>query len=235
MDYAGQELESFALAINWKSYVLKALAPHVSGEVLEVGAGLGETTRALRPRLPAKGWTCLEPDPAMAARVAAVAGNGDLGENVSALCGTLATAPAGRSFDTIVYVDVLEHIEDDRGELTRAAALLRPGGRIVVLSPAFPFLYSEFDKAIGHFRRYTRPMLRAVAPAGLEERVCHYLDGVGLLASAANRFFLRQSLPTQGQVVTWDRLMVPLSRLFDPLVGRSFGRSVVIVWERAPA
>ena len=60
-----------------------------------------------------------------------------------------------------------------------------------------------------------------------------YLDGVGMLASLANRAMLRQSLPTLRQVLFWDRVLVPLSRLLDPLTGRSFGRSVVTVWQKS--
>ena len=100
----------------------------------------------------------------------------------------------------------------------------------MVLSPAYQFLYSEFDKAIGHFRRYTKPMLRALTPSGAKEQASFYLDAVGMMASTANKLMLRQAMPGRGQVLTWDRLMVPLSRLVDPLVGRSFGRSVVMIW-----
>lgn len=60
-----------------------------------------------------------------------------------------------------------------------------------------------------------------------------YLDGVGVLASLANRAMLRQTQPTLRQVLFWDRALIPLSRQLDPLTGRSFGRSVVTVWQKA--
>ena len=96
----------------------------------------------------------------------------------------------------------------------------------------YPFLYSEFGRAIGHYRRYTKGMLRHLTPAGTRIEAEFYLDSVGMLASAANRALLRQSLPTL-QVLFWDRALVPLSRLLDPLTRRSFGRSVVTVWRKA--
>ena len=68
--YQGAELESFAHAQRWKRYVRSALHPYLEGDVLEPGAGIGETTRALRPGSRAASWTCLEPDPDMAAAVA---------------------------------------------------------------------------------------------------------------------------------------------------------------------
>ena len=231
--YQGAELESFAHARRWKAYVRKALRPYLAGDILELGAGIGETTRALRPGSRALSWTCVEPDPAMALAIAVAATAGEFGENVATLCGTLADLPEGQHFDTALYVDVLEHIEEDRGELAGAAARLRTGGRIVVLSPAYPFLFSEFDRAIGHFRRYTKGMLRRLTPPGMRIEAEFYLDGVGMLASLANRAMLRQAQPTLRQVLFWDRVLVPLSRLLDPLTGRRFGRSVVTVWQSA--
>ena len=231
--YQGSELESFAHARRWKAYVRKALHPYLAGDVLELGAGIGETTRALRPGSDARSWTCVEPDPAMARSVAAIARSGALGDGVATLCGTQADLPQDRLFDTALYVDVLEHIEDDIGELGGVARRLRAGGRIVVLSPAYPFLYSEFDRAIGHYRRYTKAMLRDLTPSGTRVECAFYLDGVGMLASLANRAMLRQTLPTLRQVLFWDRVLVPLSRLLDPRTGRSFGRSVVTVWRKS--
>ena len=230
--YQGGELESFAHAERWKSYVRAALHPYLEGDVLELGAGIGETTRALRPGSRAHSWICIEPDPAMAGTVRKAAAAGELGPAIEVRCGTIADLSADPAFDAALYVDVLEHIEDDRGELAAAAARLRPRGRIVVLSPAWPFLFSEFDRAIGHYRRYTRPMLRELTPPGTRVEAAFYLDTVGMLASAANKLLLRQSLPSLRQVLLWDRAMVPLSRLLDPLTGRRLGRSVVTVWRK---
>jgi SAM-dependent methyltransferase len=235
MEYHGQELETFALATNWKARVLQVLAPHITGSVLEVGAGIGETTRALRPNLNVAEWFCLEPDVAMSQLICAAAAEGRLGADVKSLCGTTADLSQKSRFDTILYIDVLEHIAEDRDELKRSTELLRAGGRLIVLSPAYQFLFSEFDRAVGHFRRYTKSRLRAVAPASLEELTAVYLDSIGLLASCANRFMLRQQHPTARQVMTWDRLMVPLSGLIDPLVQHRFGRSVIMIWKKPEA
>ena len=230
--YQGAELESFAHARRWKAYVRKALHPYLAGDVLELGAGIGETTRALRPGSHARSWTAVEPDPAMADKIAVAARGGEFGENAATLCGTQTDLPDDQRFDTALYVDVLEHIEDDCGELAGVAGRLRSGGRIVVLSPAYPFLYSEFDRAIGHFRRYTKAMLRQLAPPGMQVEAEFYLDGVGMLASLANKAMLRQTQPSLRQVLFWDRVLVPVSRLLDPLTGRRFGRSVVTVWRK---
>lgn len=230
-DYIGSELEIFQLARNWKAYLRRALAPFITGDVAEIGAGIGATARVLVTCRDVRSWLCVEPDRAQLDKVAALVASGDLPGSVRVLCGTLADLPAGPAFDAIVYVDVLEHIEDDRGELRTAMARLNPGGRIVVLSPAWQFLYSPFDKAIGHHRRYSLRSLRAVAPAASHEVAGFYLDGVGFLASLANKLLLRQDMPRTSQILLWDRVMVPVSRIADLFTRRLFGRSVVIVWQ----
>src|SRR5713226_3112427 len=159
-NYIGQELEVFANAINWKRYYSVQIRPYLTGDVLEVGAGLGVNTQFLRSPQ-ALSWTCLEPDPDLAERMRArFAANLQLADcRVEAA--TLEALEPTRRFDAIAYIDVLEHIADDRQELRRAAGLLRSGGRIVVLAPAHQWLYAPFDRAIGHHRRYNTRRLRA--------------------------------------------------------------------------
>ena len=117
-------------------------------------------------------------------------------------------------------------------ELLRASHLLQPGGVICVLAPAHPWLYSEFDKAIGHFRRYTKSAFSAMDLPGLKLERLRYLDCWGLLPTTVNRFILKSPRPTLRQITFWDRVLVPLSRLIDPLTGYSAGKSVLAVWRR---
>jgi hypothetical protein len=191
--------------------------------VLEVGAGIGANTETLAD-LEYRHWLCLEPDPTLASRIALPTTRHEL------VVGTVAGIDPKRKFGSILYLDVLEHIEDDRDELARAAALLAPGGCIVVLAPAHQALYTPFDRAIGHFRRYNTRALRAIAPRGLSERKLIYLDSCGALASLANRLLLRKAMPTSRQILTWDRILVPCSRWVDPLLRHKAGKSVLAVW-----
>jgi SAM-dependent methyltransferase len=229
--YVGTELDLFAAATTWKSYVRSQVASSLGRDVLEVGAGHGGTTRVLC-HSGVDRWTCLEPDPALAGRLARSIAAGELPTCCRVVVGTLDDLGEGPSFDTLLYMDVLEHIEDDRAEMARAAARLRPGGRLIVLAPAHQWLFTPFDRAIGHHRRYTRRTLRAVAPEGLALERLAYLDSVGLLASLGNRLVLRSARPGARQVAAWDRLMVPLSRVVDPLLGHAAGKSVLGIWTK---
>jgi 2-polyprenyl-3-methyl-5-hydroxy-6-metoxy-1,4-benzoquinol methylase len=229
--YVGSELDLFTAVRHWKAYWSGEIRPFVKGDVLEVGAGIGSNTRYL-DRGDLKRYVCLEPDRELVERLTAQLGCRSP-RRYEVICGTLESLSAGDRFDTIVYIDVLEHIEDDQAELRKAAARLRPGGRLIVLSPAHQWLYTPFDKALGHCRRYTRAMLRAISPPQSELMRCRYLDSVGVLASAANRFLLRQPMPSKAQLQFWDTFLVPCSRLADRCLMHSAGKTIVAIWRRA--
>ena len=223
--YQGSELTLFEKALNWKAYWRSQIGDFVSGDVLEVGAGIGANTRLLS-KLLYRSWVCLEPDAELISHIELPS----CGRFQKTL-GSIEDLAEERHFDTILYIDVLEHIDDDRSELLRAKRRLRPGGRLIVLSPALPFLFSPFDRAIGHFRRYTRKSLREAAPSGLEELRLVYLDSAGLLASAGNRLLLNSEMPGEAQILTWDRVLVPVSRVVDGWLGWRVGKTVLGIWQ----
>jgi SAM-dependent methyltransferase len=225
--YVGTELDLFADATNWKSYWAERLRPFVRGDVLDVGAGLGATFEYLNE--PARAWTCLEPDPELARRIEQRFGTHAKAPRV--LRGTTAALPPDSRFDTVLYIDVLEHIEHDAAELERATTFVRSGGSLIVLSPAHPLLYSPFDASVGHFRRYTARTLRALTPPGVALTELFFLDGLGACASLFARVARRRE-PTKAQIRTWDRLIVPVSRATDRLTRKFVGRSVIAVWTR---
>jgi 2-polyprenyl-3-methyl-5-hydroxy-6-metoxy-1,4-benzoquinol methylase len=227
--YSGKELDLFALAKNWKSYLKHEIGEYLVGDVLEVGAGIGGTTTALNDGS-ARGWLCLEPDFKQAQRLCSrVARSGD-NHMPLVVAGSVDALAAKPLFDCILYIDVLEHIDGDRMEIEAAAKLVHPGGHIVVLSPAFQWLFSEFDKSIGHRRRYNKHSLRKLMPAKWLEKKLVYLDSAGILVSLGNVVALRQSLPTHSQIMLWDRVCVPISRALDRLSFGAFGKSILAVW-----
>src|SRR5690606_6442074 len=104
--YVGSELDLFAAATEWKSYFRRRLAPFLGEDVLEVGAGLGGTTRLLCDDGERR-WLCLEPDAMLAERLQQRIAEGDLPSQCETFVGALADLPAERRFDTILYIDVL--------------------------------------------------------------------------------------------------------------------------------
>jgi len=229
--YIGNELELFGHAHNWKRYYREKLIPFITGDVLEAGAGIGETTKHLF-NASVTSWTCLEPDASLAAKINEKIERGELPEQCTLKIGTTNDYPPGPQFDSIIYIDVIEHIEDDSKELERAFNLLRPGGHLVILVPAHQWLFSPFDKAIGHYRRYSKKRLSAAVPAGLQLQKINYLDSLGLFASLTNKYFLKKSYPTIQQVKFWDRYIVPVSKITDPFLFFCSGKSLIGVWEK---
>ena len=231
--YAGSELALFAQATNWKRYFSSQLQPFITGDVLEVGAGMGETTRYLCDPLRIRSWQMLEPDISLATQAEASLAAGRIPNCCFISTGTLSDLASTAIYDTILYIDVIEHIEGDRAELIEAARHLRPNGRIILLAPAHQLLFSRFDAAVGHFRRYSRRSLESLAPPKTVKESSFYLDSCGLLASVANRALLRQDSPTSSQIAMWDQVLVRASRWIDPLLLRRIGKTVVAVFHFA--
>jgi SAM-dependent methyltransferase len=227
----GDELNLFAVATTWKSYVHFHLRPYLSGDILEVGAGIGAATAAFYDGTQRR-WVCLEPDRDLADRIKSNLAPELI--NCEVIVGTLSDLDPEEQFDSILYIDVLEHIEADAAELARAASRLKANGTLAILAPAFPWLYSPFDAAVGHYRRYTKASLRSVVPADLRETKLIYLDSAGLLASLGNKLLLRSPIPSRAQIQFWDRAMVPISRYADRALNHMIGKSILGVWQKVP-
>src|SRR5688572_4765735 len=124
--YVGEELTVFAIARNWKRYVRQTLLPHIHGDVVEVGAGIGGTTEHLHSDR-ARSWLCLEPDAVLTGALRERLAGLDLTPRPDVAVATLVDLPEERRFDTILYIDVLEHLDADAAELREAGARLRAG------------------------------------------------------------------------------------------------------------
>jgi SAM-dependent methyltransferase len=228
--YLGEELALFEQARQWKRYWTGLIHPYMRGEILEVGAGTGSTLPYLYRDVYQR-WVCLEPDHTLLQQLrsriqAAGWAHCTVRQDV------LGALPPDELFDAILYIDVLEHIKEDRQEMQQAATHLKPGGNLIILSPAYQWLFSPFDARIGHYRRYTKRSLESLMPAPLAPVMVRHIDSWGMVASLANAMLLRQSLPTPGQLRFWDSVLVPLSRFTDAFMGYQVGKSVLGVWRR---
>ena len=233
LSYVGEELDLFAAATNWKAYWRSHVQPFVNGDVLEVGAGLGTNTLLLCSGRESR-WLCLEPDQRLATRLQRAVRDTTPLNRCEVMTGTLSDLHGAQTFDSILYIDVLEHIEHDRIELSAAADRLRDGGRLVVLAPAHQWLFSPFDRSIGHFRRYTAKTLSRLTPPQLTLERAHYLDSVGMLASLGNKVALRNAMPTAAQIRFWDQRLVPCSVRLDRFLNYRLGKSVLMIWRKPP-
>ena len=229
--YTGNELQIFKLAKNWKHYYRASISSYMKeGAVLEVGAGIGEMTKVLRPIIPSGEWVCIEPDSANVCAIKGLMQSGEIDKEIQVFEG-YAEGYTGDvdSFSTALFIDSLEHIKNDARILRHISSLVKPGGILIIVVPAHNFLYSEFDSKIGHFRRYNKSMLRNILPNSMHELSCRYIDSVGFFLSMANKLFLKSSDPTKRQILFWDRVVVPLSRILDMILGYNFGKNLILV------
>lgn len=229
--YIGDELSIFKEAINWKQYWHNSVKNYLKGDVLEVGAGMGiNTNLILQNNANVNSILALEPDKLLADQIF---DNIQINHSkVKAQCSYIDSLSPSDKFDTIIYIDVIEHIERDQEELSKAKLHLKKGGHLIILVPAYNYLFSPFDKAIGHYRRYNKKLLINTVPNDLTTVKFFYLDSLGACASLVNKLILKQSYPTKNQILKWDRLIVPTSKIVDKLVFNSFGKSLVGVWKK---
>ena len=229
MQYKGEELILFRNSVNWKAYFAKFIKKYIKGDVLEVGSGLGINVNYLFNNL-VKNWVFLEPDQDLADQIKVNILIPSL-ENPEIIKGTIQTI-SQRKFDVIIYIDVLEHIKDSKSELAYAADLLHKNGHLIILAPAHQYLFSKFDEAIGHERRYDKRTLQDEIPASLETAKIFYLDSLGAIASMMNKFLLFQHYPSTRQINFWDSVLIPVSGVTDPILGYHFGKTIIGIFKK---
>lgn len=135
-------------------------------------------------------------------------------------------------FDSVFALNVVEHIEDDLLALANARLLLRQGGRLVILVPAYQWLYTKIDQGLGHYRRYTVPTLsQAMTQAGLTVVHQQYFNAMGILAWWISGKLQRNEQIPEGQMQLYNTF-VPIFKGIDALVGRRLGLSAVAIGER---
>jgi 2-polyprenyl-3-methyl-5-hydroxy-6-metoxy-1,4-benzoquinol methylase len=234
--YEGRELESMWVAKNYRRWILRRLDPFIGQRIVEVGAGDGSFSELLLERKP-QSLTSIEPSANMYPLLMKKLQQIDPGRTVKALQSTLVNAalqyPEIGEPDSIVYINVLEHIEDDQEELHTAHAMLASGGRILVFVPAHEWLMSQFDRKLGHYRRYTRDSLaEKFEIAGFRVRFSAYFDLLGIFPWWLKYRILRSEEMEVSLVRAFDSCGVPLSRAFDSLTNFRIGKNVIVVGEK---
>lgn len=224
--YFGRDLEAMAFAARYHRWILGEFHPYLGRAVAEVGAGTGSFTKLLLERVAR--LTAFEPSANMFPQLAeSMAGRPGV-TLVNDFFGPAATSTEAR-FDTVLYVNVLEHVEDDSGEVAAMYQALESGGHALVFVPALASLYSDLDRTLGHFRRYHRKSLRSLfEQAGFEIVKCNYFDFAGIVPWYL-AFVLMKKTISPGKVSIYDRLVVPVMRILEGLIPPPVGKNLLLV------
>ncbi|MEV6374307.1 class I SAM-dependent methyltransferase [Micromonospora musae] len=222
-------LEGLATAVNHRRWFVELAVPYLGDDPIEIGSGLGDYALEWAEHAPR--FTATEADPDRLVRLKerlSDQANIDVREML------LPHSERG-SYSAAVSYNVLEHIEDHVLALSSMRELVRPGGAVIIIVPAFQFAMSPADIATGHVRRYTKKTLAAaMTEAGLTVEKMHYANALGLLGYfMATKVF--RLMPKEGPMVKiYDTLVLPATKAAEQLARPPFGQSVFAV-ARVPA
>lgn len=234
--YPGRDLEAMSFALNYHKWILQIFAPHLGRRVIEVGAGSGSFSELLLTHN-LDSLAVIEPSTDMYKLL-----QGYLQQAVTntqiifrqALFRTVAEElKALQQPDSVIYVNVLEHVEDDAAELAAVYETLPMGGKLFIFVPALRWLYSAFDQSIGHFRRYSKSELETKCrQAGFRVVQAAYFDFLGI-APWWLKYRLLKSLKMEPQAVAvYDNYFVPVTKAMESRVTPPLGKNLILIAEK---
>jgi SAM-dependent methyltransferase len=236
MVYGGRDLEAMSFAVRYHQWILQIFRPYLGTRIVEVGAGIGSFSELILELRP-ESLSLVEPSKEMHLRLV---------ERVRELNPVPQVFTFNSPFveiaqqirvtqrpDSIIYVNVLEHILDDEAELTAASEALIKGGRIFIFVPAMRWLYGGFDRAVGHFRRYTKgEVSEKCRRAGFIILSCRYLDLVGVVPWWLKYRLLNSNRLETPLVKMYDAYVVPVTKLIERFINPPIGKNIVLIAER---
>lgn len=209
------------------AWLFQEIGPFLGQRILEVGCGLGNLACLLQNRELYIGLDLSRES------VSALQAQYADHSNMSFVCLDITNRAVlglrDHLFDTVISVNVFEHIADDILALRYIYELLQPGGKLALIVPAHKWLYGSMDRAIGHHRRYTKAsMTKNLAAAGFCIQKQRYLNALGALGWFINGRILRERVPPCDQLRAFN-MLVPVLEWAERVVQSPVGISLVTV------
>jgi 2-polyprenyl-3-methyl-5-hydroxy-6-metoxy-1,4-benzoquinol methylase len=224
-NYQGKDLDAMSGVNNYYNWINSMIKNYVGKEILEVGAGNGNFTKALATRFSNSILLSIEPSDQMYTQLSKI----PLRTNQTISQSRLDQLNEIELFDTIIYNNVMEHVEDDQQEIKLAYSKLKPGGHLIMFSPAQPFLMSDFDRSIGHYRRYTlKEKVQKTINASFEVKEKYYVDFPGVLAWFIFVKLLKFDISGENAGL-YDKIIVPILQIWDPAKLLHFGKNIMVI------
>jgi SAM-dependent methyltransferase len=225
--YSGTELEAVASAKNYYQWIVERFAPFFGRRVVEVGAGIGTFAEFIIRSPGVESLLCVEPAenvfPVLAERFSD-------DERIETVHATIDQLDVVGAADSLVAVNVLEHVEDDEAFLRAAARIVVPGGHLLLFVPAHQFLYGSLDAAFDHYRRYSKPGLSSVVSrAGWEVVRISNVNIAGVLPWLIAGRILRKTTLGHRQMRIFDSLVVPVMKRIESVREPFIGQSLLVI------
>lgn len=227
-----QTLERFADATRFNRWMFDTIQPYCKGHVLEVGSGIGNLSRYFLEknfRLTASDLR----DEYINILHGKFGGHTNLAgiKSIDIAVENFENRFPGllSQFDTVVALNVVEHIKNDELAITNCKKLLKPGGHLVILVPAFQMLYNSFDEELGHYIRYDRKTLNNLLESqGLKVFHTRFFNSVGIAGWMINGALFHKRIIPKKQLQVFDKL-VPVIKLIDKISFHRIGLSILCV------
>jgi SAM-dependent methyltransferase len=236
VDYAGHDLEAMSFAGNYHRWILDIFSPHLGARLVEVGAGTGAFSELLIKERRPESLSLVEPSQMyriLTARLARIDTPTELRTYNSVFARVADEIAARQRPDSIIYVNVLEHVADDDAELGLMRRALSDGGRVLIYVPALKWLFGGFDRKVGHHRRYTRAELEGKCRrAGFRVLESGYMDMPGILPWWVKYRLLKSETMQPSLVSLYNRLFVPVIRAAESVVRPPVGKNLFVVAEK---
>ena len=226
MNYPGKELEIFDKAHFWRNYTYLLVKKFIGKKILEVGAGIGSFTKIYIKEK--SDITLSEID---SFNYETLKKNFNSQKNVKVENKLI--QQFDETFDTIFYISVLEHIENDKKEITDAIEKLEDKGHLIICVPAHNYMYSNFDKEIGHFRRYEMNFFDTLNLKNVNIKKKFFIDSFGHLLYFLNKLlFSKETYPSKLKVFIWDKIFIPVTYIIDFLSFYKFGKNIICIIQK---
>jgi cyclopropane fatty-acyl-phospholipid synthase-like methyltransferase len=220
--------EQMQKATNYNQWTFDLFKEHIRGHVLEVGCGVGSFTKLIVDQSRFDSLYCID----ISAPAIEHIRKRDFAKAAKIECIDLMDVE-GR-YDFIVCMNVMEHVEDDRSFFSKLLELLNEGGVLFHLVPSHQFLYSNFDVAAGHYRRYSKEMMNAFKlPSNVSMIKQYYFNMIGALGYWAVYKLMKSGNinDTESEIGMFDKYIVPFSRRVLPL-DSPFGISLISIYRK---
>ena len=224
INYDGFELNIFDAAKKFRKYQIDILKNYIKDPFLEVGPGKGGFVNLYRKFT--NNITLIEPDNKLFQSLKQRFRKTDIKIKNHTI------KKERLKYQTIIYFDVLEHIEDDLNEVMLASARLKKDGRLIFNVPAHQLFYNQFDKSVGHFKRYSKKDFMIMEKmTNLKIQKLIYYDSIGLIFLILNKVFKLKDGNLKNKIYLWN-ILIPLSRFIDKVTFNKLGKSLFCVFTK---